>query len=109
MHHCGHDGAPAHSSRDVLRYLDKLCGLRGLPISLLPIYTCGATSWVSFTPNGVARGTICRMSLKRLGRQYIVCLTSFRGPGIPGATGLSYALTAMVGRLNISCKPLGTG
>jgi hypothetical protein len=32
------------------------------------------------------------------------CLTPFSGPGILGATGLTYALTEMLGSLNIlSC------
>jgi hypothetical protein len=41
------------------------------------------------------------MPLKRLGHQYTTCLTSSRGPGILGATGLSYALPVMVDCFNI--------
>jgi hypothetical protein len=41
------------------------------------------------------------MSVKELGSQYATCLTSFDRPGILVATGLTYALTVMVGRLNI--------
>jgi hypothetical protein len=46
------------------------------------------------------------MSLKLLARQYTTCLAYFRGPGILGATGLTYALTVMGGRFKIFCKPL---
>jgi hypothetical protein len=38
-----------------------------------------------------------------------IFLTSVTGTGILGATGLSYALAAMVGRLNFIVKPLRAG
>jgi hypothetical protein len=101
-----HGWVPAHSSRDVMRYLGSQYPGRWIgwnetvvrphPISLLPTSTCGA---------------ICRASVRPtmwLGRQYARSLMSFRGPGILGATKLSYALTVMVDHLNIFCKALVT-
>jgi hypothetical protein len=40
--------------------------------------------------------------------QYATCLTSFSGPGILGATGLSYALTVTLDGLNVFYKALVT-
>jgi hypothetical protein len=44
----------------------------------------------------------CGMPLKWLGQKYATFLMSFRGPGVFGAAGLSYAFTVMADHFNIS-------
>jgi hypothetical protein len=108
--YCGYCmmGLFAPSSRDAMQHSDshgkdetnQICSLLGHPISLLQRYSYGAIRRASFTPNDATCGTSCGLTMKRLGRQFTACLTSFSGPGILGATELSYALTVMADRFN---------
>jgi hypothetical protein len=113
-----HDGIPAHSSWDVIWVLcldshfpGWWIGWNGPIVWLLwsPSHTpAGSYLWGDVKSIVYNMQICCWIPLKWLG-QYATCLTSFIGPAILGATGLSYALTVMVGRFNIFCKLLTTG
>jgi hypothetical protein len=130
-----YDGAPAHSSHDVMHYLDShfrsmgktkqashlasvitrfhSCQLllvwpHSHPISLLLTSTSEAIWRSPFMPNEVTCGIRHGMPLKWLEWQYATCLMSF-GPWVLRTAGHSNEITVEVGCFSIFCELLVTG